>query len=422
MTVMHQLDKKYNCVRSLVRDMEFKVKAIARTSEVTESLSDESLHVLGGKMAGICYMPEDYFDSKIQNEELAIKRANMTSGSGHHSVFDHGSITFQISGLPKILAMLLNSTEQYTTSEKSARYTIMKPETDLEIEVYNKWTNIFNKEIADKYPEIDEKTRNKLSIENARYLISVFTPTHMAWTVTYRQLAYVIGWLDKLSMDCAKCPGEFNFRLSSWCLRLAEAFREETSAHEYIKDNKQREFEFMPFQSYGLHINDIEEIGEVYQITYLASFAQLAQLQRHRTIHYEMDFSGASANEYGVYIPPIIRGTELEVEWVSDFQRVAYCYPQGTLVKVLEQGRAVKFFEKCKERLCGRAQLEIAQNSADWMQKFLDADRSKFSAKTQLLMDKVAPNNTVVTKCCMDGIQCREVCIWKAKQGLYRQI
>ena len=41
--------------------------------------------------------------------------------------------------LPKIIAMLLNSLGMYATSEKSARYTIMKPETELEETLYNKW-------------------------------------------------------------------------------------------------------------------------------------------------------------------------------------------------------------------------------------------------------------------------------------------
>ena len=401
--------------------MSLEVKAIARTAEITSNNGDENLFTLGGKMAGICYMPEDYFDTKIQNENAAIKRANMTSGSGHHSVFDHGSITLQISGLPKIMAMLLNSVEQYTTSEKSARYTIMKPETDLELEIYNKWTDIFNKRIAEVYPEIDDKTRSKLSIENARYLISVFTPTHMAWTVTYRQLAYTIGWLDRLASNCSKLDGEFNKKLAYWCGILSEAFKSESGCYKHIVDNKNRDFEFFTYQSYGMHIDDVEEIGEMYQITYLASFAQLAQLHRHRTIHYEMDFSGDNANEFGVYIPPIIRNTKFEAEWLEDFKRVAYCYPQGTLVKVLEQGRAVKFFEKCKERLCGRAQLEIAMNTAEWMNKFINADPDNFSKKTLKLMDKVAPNK-VVTKCCMDGITCKEVCMWKAQHGLDRLI
>lgn len=403
--------------------MDLKVKVVAKTFETQgDNIDTHDLFVLGGKMAGVCYMPEDYFDGKIQNREKAISKANFTCNSGHHSVFDHGSLTFQISGLPKIMAMLLNSTEQYTTSEKSARYTIMHPETELETEIYEKWQKIFNKRIAEVYPDIDEKTRSKLSLENARYMISVFTPTHMMWTTTYRQIAYVIEWLDKLAEDCSNLPGEFNRKIAEWCRILSNAFMKCTDSQEHIIDNKGRKLEFLTYQSTGNHINDVEELGEVYQITYLASFAQLAQLHRHRTIHYEFDFNGDSALQYGVFVPPIIKDTEFETEWKADFEKVAYCYPQGTLVKVLEEGRASKFFEKCKERLCGRAQLEVMMNTKNTMEKFINTDKSKFQPKTLAEMDNVAPNGHVVTKCAMKCVECKETCFWKAAKGLDRLI
>lgn len=361
--------------------MSITIHAIARTNESVLG-DDKALFTFGGKAAGVCYMPEDYFDGKIQNEEAAIHRAHTTSASGHHSVFEHGSVTFQISGLPKIMAMLLNSTEQYTTSEKSARYTVMKPETELELEVYEKWRGIFEERIAEAYPDIDMKTRKKLAMENARYLISVFTPTHMLYTVNYRQLAYVIGWLRKLSESSSQLDGVFNQRIAIDASTLAAVLEGKTTATEHIHDNKNRGFEFMPYQTDGFHISDVCQITDMYQVTYLASFASLAKQQRHRTIHYEFDFSGNDACEYGVYVPPIIRGTSLEQEWRNDFKKVAYCYPQGTLVKVLEQGRAIKFFDKCKERLCGRAQLETMEQCKWLMEKFLSEDINHFSAKT----------------------------------------
>lgn len=398
------------------------IKVVARTFETNEKSSDEDLFVLGGKMAGVCYMPEDYFDGKIQNEDKAINRANNTCLSGHHSVFDHGSITFQISGLPKIMAMLLNSTEQYTTSEKSARYTVMKPETELENEIYDKWKEKFNNRIKEVYTDIDDKTRSKLALENARYMISVFTPTHMMWTTTYRQVAYIIKWLEKLEIRCTGLEGEFNHKIAYWCKELSTLLKKETNSYTHIIDNKDREFEFMAYQSKGVHIADTDEIiGDVYQVKSLQSFAQLAQQQRHRTIHYEFDFDGINANQWGVYIPPIIRGTELEAEWIEDFKKVAYCYPQGTMVLVLEQGRAIKFFEKCKERLCGRAQLEIMQESRELMQKFIN-NRSKLSPESRQALKKVTINNEVVTKCMMKGINCTERCMWNGCKALNRLI
>lgn len=399
--------------------MALSIKVVAKTTEVGEQTTD--LFTLGGKMAGVCYMPEDYFDGKIQDTEKAQSRANMTSSSGHHSVFDHGNITFQISGIPKIMAMLLNSTEQYTTSEKSARYTVMKPETELEEQIYEKWKHRFEERIAEVYPEIDEKTRAKLALENARYLISVFTPTHMMWTTSFRQVAYVITWLDKLQNSSNSLEGDFNQKISSWCKLLKEEFISVIPECMVIKENKNRTFEFMTYQATGKQIDAEEVIGDMYQTTYLASFAQLAQLHRHRTIHYELEFSGDSALEYGVYIPPIIRNTVLEALWLADFERVAYCYPQGTMVKVLEQGRALKFFDKCKERLCGRAQLEVAYNTKELMEKFIYY-KHRLSSGVRQELEKVTLHTEVCTKCAMKDITCMERCMWGASQGLNRLI
>lgn len=350
-----------------------------------------------------------------------IARTNETV-VGDDNVFKHGTITFQIFGLPKIMAMLLNSVEQCATLEEGARYTDMQPESELEREVYEKWRGIFVSCIADVYPGIDPKTRSKLAMENARYLISVFTPTHMLYTVNYRQLAYVIGWLRKLSESASQLDGVFNQRIAIEASTLAAVLEGKTTATEHIHDNKDRGFEFMPYQTDGFHIGDVCQIGDMYQVTYLASFAQLAQQQRHRTIHYEFDFSGDDAREYGVYVPPIIRSTPLEQDWRCDFEKVAYCYPQGTLVKVLESGRAVKFFEKCKERLCGRAQLETMERCKWLMEKFLDEDIGHFSDRTLSALHAIAPHGKPVTKCAMTGVHCGESCMWGAKHGLDRLI
>ena len=402
--------------------MKIEAKVIALTNEVntTDKVDDSHLFIYGGKAAGVCYMPEDYFDGKIQNEATATKRAMGTCSSGHHSVFEHGSLSLQISGIPKIMAMLLNSTEQYSTSEKSARYTVMRPETQLENDIYDKWKIKFEQAIEEARPDIDAKTRSKLALENARYMISVFTPTHMIWTTNYRQLAYVIDWLARLAVKCAELGGDFNRKLAESCDELRNTFEELTTSYGYIHDNKDRDFEFLTYQSTGHSIEEAEYIGDVYQTTYLASFAQVAQLHRHRTIHYEIEFNG-DATQFGVYVPPIIAGTDMEAEWKEDFEKVAYCYPQGTLVKVLEQGRAIKFFDKCKERLCNRAQLEIMNNSKELMEKFI-ANKDKLSIRTQEALDKVAPNGKVVTKCMMCGIKCTEQCGNPGNKALNRLI
>ena len=77
----------------------------------------------GGRLAGVCYSKEGY--SKLESEPIlnTKRRIDLTINNGHHSVYDHIGITFNIQNIPKILAMILNNEHQYTTSEKSARYT-----------------------------------------------------------------------------------------------------------------------------------------------------------------------------------------------------------------------------------------------------------------------------------------------------------
>ena len=85
-----------------------KLKVVARTIEVptddnekiiTKDIADpktilNDMTIFGGKMSGICYMPDDYLSNGIQNENSALIRSNNNRRSGHYSVFEHGTITF----------------------------------------------------------------------------------------------------------------------------------------------------------------------------------------------------------------------------------------------------------------------------------------------------------------------------------------
>ena len=160
-------------------------------------MTSEMASNFAGKAAGICYMPEDFDAILNEDEEKTMKRAKGTLKSGHHSVYDHVYFNLLIENAPKILAMILNNEGMYTTSEKSARYTKMEPSPE-ELELYNKWLNIFysliKEEYAEKYlkyfdnseapMEKAEVAMKKLAQENARYMISVFTNTVMEYTVS----------------------------------------------------------------------------------------------------------------------------------------------------------------------------------------------------------------------------------------------
>ena len=155
---------------------------------------------LCGKIAGICYDKEGFHHLENEDETKTNRRINMTLNNGHHSVYDHITINFNIQNVPKILAMVINNEHQYTTSEKSARYTPVVKTSDLitsdEEILYNKWLEIFKVKIKERYGFIYKDFRiEKLAQENARYLVSVFMPTQMIYSTSLRQINYIASWM-----------------------------------------------------------------------------------------------------------------------------------------------------------------------------------------------------------------------------------
>ena len=172
------------------------IKVLAST-KVGYKMSKEEAIDFSGKSAGICYLPDTLDVLFNEDSSKTEKRAKGTLASGHHSVFGHVTYNLALEGIPKILAMILNNEKIYNTSEKSARYTKMEP-SEKEKVLYEKWIEIFKNEIQSKYSNIDEKRAKKLAQENARYLISVFTPaTIMEYTVSFGQLNYIAHWFEK---------------------------------------------------------------------------------------------------------------------------------------------------------------------------------------------------------------------------------
>ena len=151
-----------------------KIEVIAST-KVGYALPKEEALDFSGKSAGICYLPDTLETLFAEPAEKTQRRVNGNLKSGHHSVFGHATYNLSLEGIPKILAMVLNNEKMYNTSEKSARYTKMEPSPQ-EKKLYEKWIEIYAKQIAKEYPQFDEKRVKKLAQENARYLISVFTP------------------------------------------------------------------------------------------------------------------------------------------------------------------------------------------------------------------------------------------------------
>lgn len=376
---------------------------LSRKKENNEFLTDEELEVLkkleqrkrdskllidnahilqnqmllwGGYSAGICYMKDSWEDLFNENPLNTLKRIRQTLNSGHHSVYDHQQINLLLTGIPKIMAMFLNNEGQYTTSEKSARYTKMNDISDKEKELYYKWLEIIKSRVLEEYgylgkynPKFTPTGAEKIGQENARYMTSVGTPTTMEYSTSYRQLNYLYSWLEDFGRQ-----GDSNF------VQFILPFFEDFKTALEIKN------EFLSYESDGkkvllepgLHKNeknrgysllvDLERhnatkevFDYVYTLKYKVSFASLAQFHRYRPARCTM----AILDEPEYFVPPIVKGTHslksLESEWLADISKVADLYPQGMKVSVCETGTLDQFIEKGKERACINAQQETRE-------------------------------------------------------------
>lgn len=379
-----------------------KINVVAST-KVGYFLPKEEAVDFSGKSAGICYLPDTLETLFSEPIEKTQRRANGNIVSGHHSVFGHPTYNLSLEGIPKILAMILNNEKMYNTSEKSARYTIMEPSLE-EKELYEKWIEIYTNQISKEYPDFDPKRVKKLAQENARYLISIFTPaTIMEYTVNFGQLNYIINW----SKDYIEQEEDTEFTL-----KVKETLKEFLQALpdlevEGLNSNlKKRKFSMFAQRDRQ------EEFGENYSVNYLASFAQLAQAQRHRTLSYEMTL--LEKPQY--YVPPIIRNTEFAEEWIKDISSLEKYYPQGMLVKVNERGTIENFVLKCTERLCGASQLEIMEQTNEILKKYLEAVKDK-----KELYDYLLPY-TRGARCTFPGWKCVSPCVFGAKNAMNRTV
>lgn len=379
------------------------IKVIASTKVGYVMPKDEAVD-FSGKSAGICYLPDTLETLFAEAPEKTQRRADGNIKSGHHSVFGHPTYNLSLEGIPKILAMILNNEKIYNTSEKSARYTHMEPSPQ-EKELYEKWIEIFKEQILIQYPKFEDKRALKLAQENARYLISVFTPaTVMEYTVNFGQLNYIINW----AKDYIK-----NAEENTFSIKLKETFKEFLAAMPDLEiegldsRNKNRNFSL-----FAKRKNRNEEFGENYSVTYLASFAQLAQAQRHRTLSYEMTL----LDEPKYYVPPIIAGTNLEQEWLKDISSLKEFFPQGMLVQVNERGTIENFVLKCMERICGFSQLEIMQETKNIMNKYLEATKEKPELYQYLLPYSRG------ARCTFPGWKCDSPCVFGGYGAMIRNI
>ena len=381
--------------------MEFHIYA---TTSLNRNNVQETFNKMGGELAGICYMSGTLADVIKQPNEKILKRAEMVKENRHHSVFDHEYITLYLQDVPKMFAMLLNNEKVYTTSEKSARYTQMNVK-GIELDLYTKWKEIFVRLIKSKYgnePYFDDKRIEKLAQENARYFLSVYSNTSLAYTTSYRQLSYLYSWLKNLENHPSNLIKKLKPTADEFCLFL------ETN---HLIDSKIADLADEKGFSLIGQKDRKEYFGDVYSTNYYGSFAQLAQAQRHRTLSYEMK----ELNFDTFYIPKIIRDNDmLKRMWVEDMLKVKDITPQGQIVQIYERGTPENFILKVKERLCTCAQLEINDQTKATLEKYINnTDDSEIKAKLEKY-NKGAR--------CTSGFKCNTPCGFADGINLDREI
>lgn len=359
------------------------------------------------KMGGICYMKDDFNTLLNESKEVTDRRLNQVLTSGHHSVFDHFKLTFEISQIPKILAMILNNEKDYSTSEKSARYTKFENLPEKEGMLYSKWIDKLSPIILEKYPILYKKgAKNpmlritKLAQENARYFVSIFTPlTTMGYTVSLRQLNYLLYMMEEYIATCES--NSFNLKLVPYLKEFVSLF-DEYRVKDLIPKGKNRKLSLFGDKRYE---NIPDTFSYVYQTSFKASYACMAQSQRHRSEHsfiYNLD-------KFEFYIPEIIQDNEtLKEEWLRDAKGVADLYPQGRLIKIVQTGNLDTLLLKARERVCGQAQLEIMRHTVSIINKF------KENSEYGYIIEEETNNKTA--KCKFSNADCFSPCIFGAKQ------
>jgi hypothetical protein len=317
--------------------------------------------------ARICYTDKNW--GELVEEGFKEGLMGSLISRGHHSPFDHFNLNFYFDGPEKALAMIFNNQGVYTTSEKSARYTVMKGIPEKQMQLYEKWDRWFFDEMGKRFPESEfpklhqkgsdgKTTAEKLAQENARYMTSVFTPTKMTHSVSLRQTNILYHWFNDFIAENENGSDEFKRRLSG----AMKGFVESEEVKKWIIDEAQVKMKGdIPLKFFRPEVE--EHFGEdVYSTNYLASFASLAQLHRHRLITHTVSYGFQKGAPLGFYLPRLIESDDKVTEWLDDVYSVARNdFPQAQLLCVGERGLREYLPAKTEERECGLAQLETAR-------------------------------------------------------------
>lgn len=364
-----------------------------------------------GKQAGICYEEDSYFSNRLRNNEMAYKRCSTVLKTGHHSVADHVNVTIYLEGIPKIIIMMLNNMKVYGTSEKSGRYTNFNLVSVRESVLYNKWKTKLISILSDYNKSIgyilDNRQIEKLALENARFMLSMFVPTFMSHTKTIKDWNYTLRFIENY-IETASERNDFERRIKEELRNLYRLIYNSGVRMDDFEELKDMHFDLLAYQVNDESLGLCETVhkGDYYALIKEMSIACLAQNQRHRTICYNMLFNG-ELDEMVFYIPPIVEYGNAQDEWLEDLESIKDLYPIATKVEVIEHGHVSKFLLKCKERLCGRASHEICIDTKRTLEHIISHQECS-TRMSQELKKYINKDGSVKSKC--ELLACKEPC------------
>ncbi len=424
------------------------IKDFIRTEEIK----------ISGKSAAMCYLKDD-FGKILANNEGAALRFSKVVATHHHSIAEHAHVEVIITGISKVLAMILNNQRIYCTSEKSGRYTDMSTSVyQDEKRRYDTWYRRLYDVLMSRADsmtfsknENPEQVIDKLAKENARYVLDIFSPiVSMCYTCSLSQWNYLAQWMREAipRLDYQLKHSHDDIGMVSYCSNLKDEFEKFSQCIEDagliipgLINRKGRKIDTMidNYSSiYGrlkstadmlLEYPTVDVLDDNIVVRYKASFAAMAQLQRHRTSRFTMSvvheggaiFRTADCYDYDrrmtYFCPTVLCGMEyVYKEWNSDMNLVArhQTLPIATKIAFKMTTTFEDFRQIMMERCCGRAQFETYKTVAEIHQALF----RQSSEYREFCADYNLPQRGV-TKCMMQ--KCAEPCRFIAKGLEHRE-
>lgn len=345
--------------------------------------------IYSGIKAAWCYKQGSATPETIRgmSEENLIRMGVTTFISDHGTPDEHYEVSIEVTGIPKLLCMILNNEKQYTADERSLRYTKVQPSeyiSEIEVDLYNKWLKIFTDVLWERYRDFflvsnkgveddAKKAAGKIAQENARNFVSVLTPTSISytapwyqWQKLYRMLEYMV---ENPNTELKRMAAPYAKVLMSQLVenRIVVTTKEAIQLYppliKEIKDgreilyrnNKHIKLSLWAVDNPFSGIDRPNEFGSSIKYSTQRSISSFAQIQRHRT----SDCEAREPEVFSFVTPEFIKGTMYEEEYKRDMLLVSTIFPQGQMIdmNIVSSIRKIIDFMG-KERACDRAQWE----------------------------------------------------------------